>query len=239
MSGSNTTNQGLHTIQQTYGKRLAEAALRLGAIRLSVDAPFQWASGYRMPIYNDNRRLLVDWSARALIAEAFDQILSITTPTLDMLAGTATAGIPHATTLADRLKKPLTYVRSASKGHGLGNQIEGLGAGGSYQGASVVVIEDLISTGGSSIKAIEAVRDADGKVDLCLSIFTYGFDAAVASFSQMAPPCRSISILQYDTMIEHAQEMGYITDQDVCSLQDWREDPFGWGIERGFPRVEG
>ena len=239
MNGTNTFEDALTIIQQEYGTRLAEAALRLGAIRLSVDAPFQWASGYRMPIYNDNRRLLVDWSARALIAEAFEQILSITSPTFDMLADTATAGIPHATTLADLLKRPLTYVRSASKGHGLGNQIEGLGAGGSYQGASVVVIEDLISTGGSSIKAIEAVRDADGKVALCLSIFTYGFDAASESFAQLAPPCRSISILQYETMIEYARAICYITEQEAGSLQDWRADPFGWGIARGFPRVEG
>ena len=131
----------LEEITEYYGPLLAKGAFELGAIKLSPQAPFTWASGYHMPIYNDNRMFLSKPKYRALIR------------------GTATAGIPHATSLADMIYKPLSYVRSSSKDHGLGHQIEGIGKEG-YNGQNVLLIEDLISTGSSSLKAVEAIRNA-------------------------------------------------------------------------------
>ncbi|MDD3456903.1 orotate phosphoribosyltransferase, partial [Sphaerochaeta sp.] len=168
-----------------YGPLLASMALDLGAIKLQVQQPFTWASGYRMPIYNDNRRLLASAKARSLVCDAFAEMLDCLAFDADNIAGTATAGIPHATTLADRLGKPLSYVRSSGKDHGLGQQIEGLGQSGSYEGARVLLIEDLISTGGSSIKAVEAIVKAGGVCPYTLAIFTYGFDAAVKAFEAL------------------------------------------------------
>ncbi|HBO35741.1 MAG TPA: orotate phosphoribosyltransferase, partial [Sphaerochaeta sp.] len=121
-------------ITNHYGPQLATMALDLGAIKLQVQQPFTWASGYRMPIYNDNRRLLASPKARSLVCDAFCAMLDCLDFDAENIAGTATAGIPHATTLADRLGKPLSYVRSSGKDHGLGQQIEGLGQSGSYEG---------------------------------------------------------------------------------------------------------
>ena len=225
-------------IQQTIGLSLAQKAFAMGAIRLNTIEPFQWASGYRMPIYNDNRQLLRDAEVRALVAEGFFQLLEALGVTPDSVAGTATAGIPHATTLADRLGLPLTYIRSSSKGHGLKNAIEGLPVGGTYEGQSVVLIEDLISTGGSSIKAVEAITAADGKVPYCLAIFTYGLQAALDNFAALDPACTPITILTYDIMVEAAVETGYIDKTAAALLTQWKQDPFGWGEANGFPKVE-
>ncbi len=225
-------------IQQTIGLSLAQKAFAMGAIRLNTTEPFQWASGYRMPIYNDNRQLLRDAEVRALVAEGFFQLLEALEVTPDSVAGTATAGIPHATTLADRLGLPLTYIRSSSKGHGLKNAIEGLPVGGTYEGQSVVLIEDLISTGGSSIKAVEAITASDGNVPYCLAIFTYGLQAALDNFAVLDPACTPITILTYDIMVEAAVETGYIDKTAAALLTQWKQDPFGWGEANGFPKVE-
>jgi len=228
----------LTRITNHWGPKVAQAAFELGAIRLSVDDPFTWVSGYRMPIYNDNRRLLADAKTRALVAEAFAEMLGVLDFKAQNIAGTATAGIPHATTLADRLGKPLSYVRSSSKGHGLGQQIEGLGPGGSYEGASVLLIEDLISTGGSSVKAVEAIREAGGVCPYTLAIFTYGMDKAGEAFAALDPPCTFHTILTYRVMVKTALETGYIDDSAAQALALWQEDPFGWGEARGFARKE-
>lgn len=217
-----------------YGPLLAKGAFELGAIRLSPSDPFTWASGYRMPIYNDNRQFLAMPKYRALIRDAFADMLSSLGVNPDNIAGTATAGIPHATSLADMLYKPLTYVRSSSKDHGLGHQIEGLGRNGSYEGKNVLLIEDLISTGSSSLKAVEAVRNAGGVCNLCLAIFTYGFKAAEDAFA--AQSCEFHTILSYDVMVRTAEKTGYISGEAAAALHEWREDPFGWGEKRGFPR---
>ena len=227
----------LEEITDYYGPQLAKAALELGAIKLSPDNPFTWASGYRMPIYNDNRQFLAKASYRALICDAFtDMVYALSLEDVENIAGTATAGIPHATSLADRLNKPLSYVRSASKDHGMGHQIEGLGSSGSYEGKSVLLIEDLISTGSSSIKAVEAIREAKGICNTCLAIFTYGFKKAEDSFSALSPKCQMHTILSYPVMIKTAEETGYITKEQAKSLSEWREDPFEWGEKRGFKR---
>lgn len=229
----------LTQITNHWGPKVARAAFELGAIRLAVDTPFTWVSGYRMPIYNDNRRLLADPGARALVAEAFEAMLSVLKFDPENIAGTATAGIPHATTLADRLGKPLSYVRSSSKGHGLGQQIEGLGASGSYEGATVLLIEDLISTGGSSIKAVEAIVGAGGLCPYTLAIFTYGMEKAVEAFRSLDPVCTFHTILTYNVMVRTALETGYINDDEAEALAAWQEDPFAWGEKRGFPKEEG
>jgi orotate phosphoribosyltransferase len=222
------------TIQKELGRELAKRALELEAIKLSPNEPFKWASGYWMPIYNDNRRLLVDWEVRSLIAQGFKAIIEELNLVVDNVAGTATAGIPHATTLADLLKKPLSYVRSAGKGHGLRNLIEGLPPHGSYQGGQVILIEDLISTGGSSIKALEAIRECEGEVSTCLAIFTYGLEASLTAFAALEPPCKLVTLFDYDLLIATAEAIGYVNQEERKVLEEWREDPFGWGDKHGF-----
>jgi orotate phosphoribosyltransferase len=188
-----------------------------------------------MPIYNDNRRLLADPRARELICDAFAAIVENLGEDFDQIAGTATAGIPHATSLADRLGKSLSYVRSSGKDHGLQNRIEGLGADGSYQGGRVLLIEDLISTGGSSIHAVEAIREAQGSISYCLAIFTYGLQASLDAFASLSPSCEAVTLLDYDTMVATARTAGYVDENEAQLLSDWRIDPFGWGSAHGFP----
>ncbi len=228
----------LRTITGHYGPLLAKEALQLGAIRLRPDDPFTWASGFRMPIYNDNRQLLALPKARALVAEAFEEMLASLGFDPDNIAGTATAGIPHATTLADRMHKSLSYVRSAGKDHGLHQQIEGLGPSGSYGGAKVLLIEDLISTGGSSIKAVEAIVATGGLCPYTLAIFTYGLQASLDAFASLEIPCECHTILEYDSMVAVALEGGYVDEGGAALLNEWRVDPFGWGEKHGFPPLK-
>lgn len=227
----------LEEITEYYGPLLAKGAFELGAIKLSPDAPFTWASGYRMPIYNDNRMFLSKPKYRALIRDAFADMIEAIGAKPDNIAGTATAGIPHATSLADMIYKPLSYVRSSSKDHGLGHQIEGIGKEG-YGGKNVLLIEDLISTGSSSLKAVQAIRNAGGICNVCLAIFTYGFQSAEDAFHALSPVCDFYTILSYSTMIRTACDTGYITSEQADILHQWREDPFGWGEKRGFPKEE-
>ena len=224
-------------IENAFAEQLAKKALENGAIRLNPDNPFTWASGYRMPIYNDNRQFLYDWQSRAMIADAFASFLEKDGFDPDNIAGTSTAGIPHATTLADKLHKSMSYVRSSSKDHGLHQQIEGLHDGG-YHGAKVVLIEDLVSTGGSSISAVKAIVNAGGVVPYCYAIFTYGLKASEDAFGALNPPCRLETILDYDTVLYWAERTGYLTGSQVKVLSSWREDPFGWGEKHGFHKVE-
>ncbi|MDD4082887.1 MAG: orotate phosphoribosyltransferase [Sphaerochaetaceae bacterium] len=214
--------------------KLADKALALKAVRLSCDKPFLWASGYYMPIYNDNRSFLVDWEARTEIARAFEIICKELKFGFDNIAGTATAGIPHATTLADRMKKSLTYVRSKGKDHGLNQAIEGLGISKSYQGKSVLLIEDLISTGKSSIQAVEAIRNSEGACPYCLAIFSYGLEKSNEAFSELNPICEYHSILDYDYILKRAVETSYIKEKEFEILKNWRNAPFEWGYNNGF-----
>lgn len=223
---------------EAYCRIIAQKALELGAIRLSVDKPFLWASGYYMPIYNDNRSLLVDSETRTNIAKAFRCLLSDTKFVPDNIAGTATAGIPHATTLADALGKSLSYVRSSSKDHGLAHQIEGLGKDGTYENKNVLLIEDLVSTGKSSIAAVKAVVEAKGNCPYCFAIFTYGLEAAKTAFEELNPKCQLKTILDYDYVISEAKRIGYINEEEAKILSEWRTDPFGWGEKHGFKKVE-
>jgi orotate phosphoribosyltransferase len=219
-----------------YGKEIAKAGLDINAIKLRPDDPFTWASGYRMPIYNDNRMFLFFPEHRKLIREGFINLVKDIP--YEVIAGTSTSGIPPATTLADSLGKPMIYVRDKPKDHGLKNQIEGIDAEYDLQRRKVVLIEDLISTGGSSARAVQAIRDANGECNYCVSIFNYGLDKAVQAFDNLDPRCEVRSLLTYDTLLEVAKETGYINDQQEKMLAEWRANPFEWGEKQGFPKVE-
>jgi orotate phosphoribosyltransferase len=221
-----------------YNTKLAEAGLKINAIKLNTKDPFLWASGYRMPIYNDNRMFLYYPKYRKLIAEAFKSVIEKENIDFDIVAGTSTAGIPHGALLAELLDVPFIYIRSKPKGHGLKNQIEGIDAESDLGGKKVIVIEDLISTGGSSAEAVQAVRDAKGIVEYCLSIFSYGLEKALNAFDKLALPCKTQSLLTYDVLIKTAEETGYVTNEQAESLTEWRKDPFAWGDARGFKKVE-
>lgn len=216
---------------QDYAKSLAQIALEIKAIKLDPVTPFTWASGYRMPIYNDNRLLLGNYKHRALISEGFQSIIETQQLPVEVIAGTSTAGISPGTTLADRLKLPFIYVRDKAKGHGMQNRIEGI----LTPGQKALMVEDLVSTGGSSIEAIKAVREAEGTLDNCLSIFSYGLEEATKQFDAIS--CRLFPLLTFDVLLSTAVAASYITAPQKALLDSWREDPFGWGEKHGFPRV--
>ena len=215
----------------TYAKELAKVALDLGAIKLDPEKPFTWASGYRMPIYNDNRLLLGNADHRLLVAEGFRSILQKEDISVDVIAGTATAGIVPATTLANLLQTPLIYVRPLPKEHGLQNQIEGV----LHPEQNVVVIDDLISTGGSALKCVEAIRHAGARVEHCLSIFTYGFQEATTQFRNAH--CRMHPLLTFGALIQHAREDNSLDKEQCALLKSWHGDPFTWAERHGFGPV--
>ena len=183
-----------------------------------------------MPIYNDNRLFLGNPDHRLLIANAFQSLLAEIKLPPDVVAGTATAGIPHATTLADLIKAPLIYVRSTPKTHGMKNQVEGV----LKSGQQVVVIEDLVSTGGSVLNAVEAIRDLGAKVEHCLCIFHYGFREAEDRFQKSA--CQLHPLMTFQALIDFGAKTGTFTESHVSLLRDWLDDPFGWGNRNGFPQ---
>lgn len=190
-----------------------------------------------MPIYNDNRMFLTHPNYRELILNAFKELLKSEGISFDIIAGTSTSGIPPATSLADSLGKPLIYVRDKPKGHGLRNQIEGIDAESDLQGKEVILIEDLISTGGSSAKAVQAIRDANGICKYCISIFSYGLGKANNAFEKLDEHCEVRSLLTYDTLLKVAKETNYVDGEQAEMLAEWRQDPFGWGEKHGFPKV--
>lgn len=191
-----------------------------------------------MPIYNDNRMFLFHPEMRRIIAQGLADLIRGRGISPDVVAGTATAGIPHGALLADLLSLPYIYIRDKPKGHGLKNRIEGLDAEADLDGRVVVVIEDLISTGGSSAKAVEAVREAKGVANWCLSIFSYGLERAAEQFEALNPPCEFTSLLTFPVLLETAKVGGLLSGDQIALLEAWREDPFGWGERHGFPKVE-
>ena len=208
-------------------QELAKIALEIGAVKINADQPFQWASGYKMPVYNDNRLLLGNPDHRRQIGEGLRNVIIEKNIQADVVAGTATAGIPHATTLANILNVPLVYVRSSAKTHGLENQIEGV----LKKNQKTVVIEDVISTGGSVLKAVEALRSAGAIVEHCICIFNYGFDKAVADFAKAN--CGMHSLLTFQTLLDYASDTGAIPSEHVKILTDWYSNPFQWGENQG------
>ena len=200
---------------------IARKLLQINAIKLNPHNPFIWASGIHSPIYCDNRIALSYPEVRNLIKEGFGQLSKSFGP-FDSVAGVATAGISHGALLADLLEKPFIYVRSKAKGHGRQNMIEGE----VRPGTKVLVIEDLISTGGSSLKAVAALRAANLEVVGTAAIFTYGFDIAEKAFKNASCPLKTLS--NYDILLKEASEIGYIKTDDEEILKSWRKDPENW-----------
>lgn len=203
---------------------IASYLLQIEAVALSPKQPFTWTSGIKSPIYCDNRLTMSYPEVREYIAESFAAVIRETYPDAEVIAGTATAGIPHAAWVAQKLNLPMAYIRDKAKGHGKQNQIEGL----IKSGQKVVVIEDLISTGGSSLKAALAVKEAGGQPLAVLAIFSYQLDKAVNAFAEAGIPLQSLS--NYGALMEVALEQGKIESSDMASLKAWREDPSAFGV---------
>lgn len=203
-------------------KTIANSLLQINAIKLSPANPFTWASGWKSPIYCDNRKVLSFPHERKKVYEAFAKVIAHKYPQADIFAGVATGAIAWGAGAAEIAGKPFIYVRSSAKAHGLTNQVEG-----HYEkGQKVVVIEDLISTGGSSLAAVEALREAGMEVLGMVAIFTYGFPIAAENFTKAEVELTTLS--NYNTMIEAALDSGYITPQEVATLKEWRTSPSTW-----------
>ena len=205
-------------------KRMAEYLLQIKAIKLQPSKPFTWASGWKSPIYCDNRMTLSFPEIRSYIRDSFAERVRQLYPGAGLIAGVATGAIAHGVLAADSLGMPFVYVRSGTKDHGLGNRIEGH----FEQGQKSVVIEDLISTGGSSLGAVRTLREAGVDVLGMIAIFTYGFSRAEEAFA--AEGCRLDTLSNYDVLVDMAAESGYITGGDVETLREWRRKPAEWGI---------
>jgi len=213
------TNVNVAALPQEIAKRLLE----IGAVALRPNEPFTWTSGLKSPIYCDNRLTMAYPEVRELIAEGFAAVIRERYPDTDVIAGTATAGIPHAAWVAQKLGLPMAYVRDKAKGHGKQNQIEGR----IEAGQKVVVIEDLISTGGSSLKAALAVREAGAEVNAVLAIFTYQFQSAADAFAAENVPLETLST--YSALVETAVRIGKVEQSELALLQSWRNDPQSFG----------
>jgi len=201
----------------------AEKLLQIKAVKINAATPFTWASGWKSPVYCDNRKILSYPHVRDYVKSELANTILDAFPDAEVLAGVATAGIPHGALAADLLRLPYIYVRSKPKGHGLGNQIEGV----LEAGQKVVIIEDLVSTGKSSLEAVAAVRAAGGEVIGLCALFTYGFPEATAAFEAAEVPLVTIS--NYNALITIAQEQGIVAESDLASLEQWRLQPSTWG----------
>ncbi|WP_425255767.1 orotate phosphoribosyltransferase [Mammaliicoccus sciuri] len=198
-------------------QNIAESLLEIKAVTLSPDDPYTWSSGIKSPIYCDNRVTLAYPEIRENIYQGLIELIKEHAQDAEIISGTATAGIPHAAFVADQLKLPMSYVRSKSKGHGKGNQIEGALS----KGKKVVVIEDLISTGGSSINAVEALIEDGAEVLGVFAIFTYGINKAEEAFKAIDVPFYTLS--NYDELISVAEKEGYIENKDIKTLKAWKD----------------
>ena len=200
-------------------QQIAEHLLEIKAVYLQPNDPFTWSSGMKSPIYCDNRLTLSYPHIRQDIARGLQQLIEEHFPGTELVAGTATAGIPHAAWVSDLLNLPMCYVRSKAKEHGKGNQIEGIAS----PGQKVVVVEDLISTGGSAITAAQALKEAGCEVLGIVSIFTY--ELAKGKEKLAAEGLTSYSLSDYSTLIGVAKEKGYINENELQKLTKWRENP--------------
>lgn len=204
-------------------KQIAKHLLSIEAVALRPNDPFTWTSGIKSPIYCDNRLTMAYPEIRDVVADGFVSIIKEQYPEAEVIAGTSTAGIPHAAWVAQKMNLPMAYIRDKAKGHGKQNQIEGRIA----EGQKVIVIEDLISTGGSSLKAALAVREAGAEPLAVLAIFSYQFKQAIDAFAEAGIPLQTLS--NYTALIETAVELGTVQPEEVASLQQWREDPQSFG----------
>jgi len=207
----------------TIEKEIADNLLQIKAIKLEPTSPFTWASGWKSPIYCDNRKILSYPFARKAVYEAFANKIKHLYPKVEVIAGVATGAIAHGVLVAELLNLPFIYIRSSAKAHGMTNQIEG-----EYKpGNKIVVIEDLVSTGGSSLKAVDALKEAECEVMGMLAIFSYGFDAATEAFEKANVQLDTLS--NYATLIDTALSTGYISESDIEKLKEWRKSPSTWG----------
>jgi orotate phosphoribosyltransferase len=206
-------------------QQVAEFLLQIKAIKLQPANPFTWASGWKSPIYCDNRVTLSHPAIRTYIRQQLTSAIQEQFGAVGCIAGVATAGIPQGALVAQELGLPFIYVRSKPKEHGTGSMIEGDTS--SLAGKRIVVIEDLISTGKSSLQAVHALRDAGYDVAGLAAIFSYGFDVAEDNFKQAN--CPFVTLSNYNALIKYAGENQYISNDDVELLKKWREDPAAWG----------
>ena len=207
----------------TAAEAIAEKLLQINAVKLNIDQPFTWASGWKSPIYCDNRRALGYPYVRDFIKSELCAVIFEHFAGADAIAGVATAGISWGAMAADQLKLPFMYVRPKPKEHGMGNQIEGL----FEKGQRVVVVEDLISTGKSSLQVCEVLKNEGIIIDGMVSIFNYGFAQATTAFETAGIKLHSLS--NYETLINNVQSQGSLSDLQLNSLLNWRENPSEWG----------
>lgn len=212
-------------------RTIAEALLDIGAVELRPTEPFTWSSGLVAPVYCDNRLTLAYPRVRRAIRDAFVHVLNVEALQSATVAGTATAGIPHAAWLAEAVDRPMAYVRSSAKGHGQSARIEGL----VEEGEDVVVVEDLISTGGSALGAVAALREAGATVRAVLAIFSYELDVADAAFREANVPRHVLTT--FSTLIDVAHERGDLSGAELDTLTAWRADPERWSVEHGGSRA--
>jgi orotate phosphoribosyltransferase len=208
---------------ENLDQKIAKSLLQIKAIKLQPANPFTWASGWKSPIYCDNRKTLSYPVIRKEIKDGFVQIIKEKYDTPDVIAGVATGAIAIGMLVAEAMELPFVYVRPKPKEHGLGNMIEGEVP----EGKNVVVIEDLISTGKSSLSAVKALRDANVNVLGMVAIFTYGFDLSVQNFSDAN--LRLDTLSNYKVLINTALQSGYVKESDIETLSQWRENPENWG----------
>ncbi len=202
---------------------VAKKLIDIKAIKVQPDAPFTWASGWKSPIYCDNRKILSYPETRTFVRDRFVEIIQSKYPQAEVIAGVATGAIAMGALVAEVLGLPFIYIRSAPKGHGLENLIEGV----LHEGQKVVVVEDLISTGGSSLNAAEAVVKAGGNVLGMVAIFTYGFPHAIENFAKAGIELTTLS--NYHALIETAVSLNEVSASQVETLMKWRENPAEWG----------
>lgn len=206
--------------------KIAESLLQIKAIKLNPTTPFQWASGWKSPIYCDNRKTLSYPPVRTFIRQQFADAIKEHYPNVEVIAGVATGGIAHGALVAEAMGLPFAYIRSSSKGHGMQNLIEG----DIFKDQKVVVVEDLISTGGSSLKAVDALREHGCDVLGMVAIFTYDFDLAQKNFKDSK--CKIVTLSDYKSLIKTAVNANYVTEDNVESLSEWRKSPSTWSPKK-------
>lgn len=207
----------------TVAQKIAKLLMDAQAVSLNPEHPYTWASGWHSPIYCDNRVTLSYPEIRTQIAEALVDLIKEKFPDVSSITGVATGGIPQATLVADRMRLPMSYIRAKAKDHGMQNQIEGVIA----KNAKVVVVEDLISTGGSSLSAVKALKDAGYNVLGLVATYSHGFSVAEEAFEEAGIPMYTLS--DYETVVLEAEHRGFIHSDQIETLKEWRKDPANWG----------
>jgi len=208
---------------ENINQQIASKLLQINAIKFNPANPFQWTSGWRSPIYCDNRKTLSYPNLRRLIRDAFVEVIRREYDTPQVIAGVATGAVAMGALTAEAMDLPFVYVRSSQKDHGLQNTIEGE----IREGQRVVVVEDLISTGNSSLRAVEALRSGGTEVLGMVAIFSYGFELARQNFEQKQ--CRLHTLSDYQTLVDVAMKQGYLKEEHREDLEQWRRDPSNWG----------